>query len=143
MAPTPWYNKHDKIEELCDIIDKNNFIKFSDTEIEIICKQLGINSAVCVNGKFIHKEKLRMFYLSAKNFLFNNGIPLTGHNIGRWIQWKGINFENERTKLARKAYTHITENYYRTEKMWHKDIADNCTCSDEEKCGPQSNCINR
>ena len=143
MAPIPWNKKKDNLVKMRDFIIQRDFQKFDNTEMDKIGNHLGLNMTKCVKGVFVHRRTLRSLYLVARNYIFSIKAELSATNIGNYIVYKKVSYETDHTEAAKISFTLISENKYLTRKPTPKDIADVCTCSQDERCGPGSACENR
>ena len=142
MNVEDWRNS-ENLYKLADFIEKHQIVDVNKEILKQICGYLKVNQRRA-NGKVVNHTKIRVMFLHTKRYLQSKCMGINCLNISNGIVYLFVKNDKDIIKRRLSEYLHIDKNFYvDTKDLINMDLAEQCSCSAEERCGPQSKCCNR
>ena len=142
MNVEDWRNS-ENLYKLADFIEKHQIVDVNKEILKQICGYLKVNQRRA-NGKVVNHTKIRVMFLHTKRYLKSKCMGINCLNISNGILYLFVKNDKDIIKRRLSEYLHIDKNFYvDTKDLINMDLAEQCSCSAEERCGPQSKCCNR
>jgi hypothetical protein len=135
----PWQRDPKVLENICQLIVKNNVTSYNDFELSWI----GVWPYKQNGQKLSNKDKLTLIFGRARKYLKDKNIPVTSQSLAFSVRKIEIKYNTPATRAHKKNFIHIDENVYTVDIPLLTDDSGPCKCTANDKCGPSTNCLNR
>lgn len=137
-----WMENVDKIKLYAKYLKDNNVCNLNRFHLSNICKLMSIHERKN-KGVINNHKKLNLMFLKVHKYLIEINLSLTAVNYANGLLFFYTGDGKDIIDKRLNRYTSIENNEYSKKYKCGDDLAEQCSCNEDEKCGSSSGCENR